>query len=127
MQVHTDQSLQVLNGRTTFLTLNGKEIRTNVERVVYVLPIQVEAILGWKVTCPKGKTKIKPSSKRLMTYKRNHIVGNGSGPLLVQIRPLMMKGTTIIGKGQEIHQAKPFLMKKSTTINANTKARLVKA
>ena len=38
---------------------------------------------------------------------------NGSGPVLVLIRPLMMKGTTIIGKGQELHQVKPFLMKKS--------------
>ena len=38
---------------------------------------------------------------------------NGSGPVPVLIRPLMMKGTTIIGKGQELHQVKPFLMKKS--------------
>ena len=52
---------------------------------------------------------------------------NGSGPLLVLIRPLMMKGTTIISKGQELHQVKPFLMQKSITINANTKASLVEA
>ena len=52
---------------------------------------------------------------------------NGSGPIPVLIRPLMMKRTTIIGKGKEHHQVKPFLMKKSTTKNADTKARLVKA
>ena len=95
--------MQVLNDRTISLTLNGKGIERNIERVVCVLPIQAEAILWWEVTCSKGKTKIKPSSKRLMTYKRNHIVRNGSGPLPVQICPLMMKGTTIIGKGQEPH------------------------
>ena len=66
-QVHTKQSLQVLNGRTIFLTLNRKEIGRDIERVVYILPIQAEAILEWEVTCLKGKTVIKPRSGRLMT------------------------------------------------------------
>ena len=57
--------------------------------------------------------------------KRNYVVCNRGVPLLVQI--LVMKGTTIIGKGQELHQVKPFLMRKSTTIKEDTKVRPVKA
>ena len=46
--------------------MNGKGIKRDIKRVVCVLPIQAEAILGWEVTCPKGKTIIKPYSRRLM-------------------------------------------------------------
>ena len=66
-QVHTKQSLQVLNGRTNFLTLKEKGIERDIDRVVCVLPIQAEAILGQEAMCPKGKTIIKLCSKRLMT------------------------------------------------------------
>ena len=45
-QVHTRYSLQVANGRTTLLTLNGKKTRTNIERVVYEPPIQAKSVLG---------------------------------------------------------------------------------
>ena len=55
------------NDRTTFLTLNGKKTRTNIERVVYEPPIQAKAVLRRGVTCPKGKTTIKPYSGKLMT------------------------------------------------------------
>ena len=44
---------------------------------------------------------------------------NGDTPSSVQI--LVMKGMTIIGKGQELHQVRPFLTRKSTTINAANK------
>ena len=37
------------------------------------------------------------------------------------------KGDDNIGKGQEPHQVRPFLMRKSTTINADTKLRPVRA
>ena len=45
-QVHTRQSMLVPNGRTTFLTLNGKKIRTNIEKVVYEPPKQAKAVRG---------------------------------------------------------------------------------
>ena len=47
--------------------MKGKGIGKDIERVVYELPIQAEAILGWEVTCPKGKIVTKPRSRRLMT------------------------------------------------------------
>ena len=107
--------------------MNGKGIRRDIERVVCVLPIQAEAIPRWEVTCPKGKMVIKPCSKRSMISKRSYVVRNGGDPLPNLIHPLMTKGMMIIGKGQGFHQVKPFLMKRSTTINADIKARLIKA
>ena len=68
---------------------------------------------------------IKPYSGKLITLKRNYDVRNESIPPSVQI--LVRKATTIIGKGQELHQVRPFLMRKSTTIDAATKVRPVKA
>ena len=52
---------------TTFLTLNGKKTKTNIERVVYEPPIQAKAVLRRGVTCPKGKTIIKPYNGKLTT------------------------------------------------------------
>ena len=42
--VHTRKSLLVAKGKATFLTLNGKKIRTNIERVVYEPPTQAKAV-----------------------------------------------------------------------------------
>ena len=66
-QVHTRQSQLVPNRKTTFLTLNGKRIRTNSERVVYKPPTQAEPIRGWGVTYPKGKMTTKPCNGKLTT------------------------------------------------------------
>ena len=57
----------VLNGRTTFLTLSEKEIKTSDERVVYVPPIQAKAIQGGKVMYPKSRTITELYSGRLTT------------------------------------------------------------
>ena len=45
---------------------------------------------------------------------------------LPPVQILVRKMTTITDKGQEPHQVKPFLMKKSTTIDANAKVHPVK-
>ena len=68
---------------------------------------------------------IKPYSGKLITLKRNYDVRNESVP--PQVRMLVRKAMTIIGKGQELHQVRLFLMRKSTTINAAIKVRPVKA
>ena len=51
--------------------------------------------------------------------------GNKLPPVL--IRPLMMRRMIVIDEGRELHQAKLSLTMKSTTINVETKACLVKA
>ena len=68
---------------------------------------------------------IKPYSGKLITLKRNYDVRNESIP--PPVRMLVRKAMTIIGKGQELYQVRPFLMRKSTTIDAATKVRPVKA
>ena len=52
---------------------------------------------------------------------------NGSEFLSVLIFPLMMKRMISIGEGREFHKARLSPMIKSTIINVDTKARLVKA
>ena len=51
----------------------------------------------------------------------------GGDLLLVLTYPLMMKGTEITGKDQELLQVRPSLMKMSTIINKNIRAHLVEA
>ena len=46
---------------------------------------------------------------------------------LVLICPLMMKRMIIIGEGKELHEVKLSPTMKSTIINVDTRARLVKA
>ena len=52
---------------------------------------------------------------------------NGNKLPLVLIHPLMMRRMTVINEGRELHQAKLSLTMKSTIINVETRARLVKA
>ena len=66
-QIHTKQSLQILNNKMTFSILNVNGIGKNTERVVCIPPIRVEATLEGEVTYPKGKTIIKPCKGRSMT------------------------------------------------------------
>ena len=51
----------------------------------------------------------------------------GGGLLLVLTYPLIMKRTAIIGRDQELLQMRPSLMKTSTIIDENIRAHLVKA
>ena len=66
-QVRTEWSSQTPNGKTTFLTSNGKEIKTSDERVVYIHPIRAEAVQRGKVMHPKSGTITELYSKKLMT------------------------------------------------------------
>ena len=50
-----------------FLNLEWEKTKTNIERVVYEPPIQAKAVLRRGVTCPKGKTIIKPYNGKLTT------------------------------------------------------------
>ena len=50
-----------------------------------------------------------------------------NGNALLPVRILVRKVTTITDKGQEPHQVRPFLMRKSTTIDADTKVHPIKA
>ena len=47
--------------------MNEKKIKINVERVVYVPPIQAKAIIRGEVTYPKSKTITEPYNERLTT------------------------------------------------------------
>ena len=60
-----------------------------------------------------------------MTKKRNYDVRNESALPLVQTQ--VRKVMTITDKGQEPHQVRPFLIRKSTAIDVDTKAHPVKA
>ena len=47
--------------------MNGRKIKTSVERVVYVLAIQAKAALRGEVMYPKSRTITEPYSRRSMT------------------------------------------------------------
>ena len=49
------------------------------------------------------------------------------GPLLAPTYPLMMKRTSVIGRDQELPQAKPSLMKMSTVMDGDARDHLVMA
>ena len=59
--------------------------------------------------------------------KRSCAVHSGNEFLPVLIYPLMMRRMIVIDEGRELHQAKLSLTMKSTAINVETKACLVKA
>ena len=46
---------------------NVKEIGKNIEKAVYIPPIQVEAAFEREATSPTGEMIIKPCNERLMT------------------------------------------------------------
>ena len=47
--------------------LNVKEIGKNIEKTMYMPPIQVEAVFEGEATSPTGEMIIKPCNERLMT------------------------------------------------------------
>ena len=59
--------------------------------------------------------------------KKDYAMHSGGGPLPDPTYPLMMKRMTIIGRDQELSQVRPSLMKMSTIIDGNTRAHLVRA
>ena len=46
---------------------NVKEIEKNIEKAIYIPPIQVEATFEREATSPTGEMIIKPCNERLMT------------------------------------------------------------
>ena len=67
----------------------------------------------------------KPYNKRSMTRKGSCVMDNESVPFPAQT--LVIKKTTIIGKGKEFHRVKPFPVRKNTIINAITEALPIRA
>ena len=94
--------------------------------LVYIPPIQVEAVFEGEATSTTGEMIIKLFNERLMTWRSNSIEHNKSDPLPAPMSLPMIKRTLFTDRGQEIHQANPSPMMKSALTEENIETLLAK-